>query len=280
MDWCYVPETLQKTSLVFSVLNSGGAILLEPPKKITKTFYTCDKHFHLDPILEMFKNEISFGLIFITGKMYSFYKIMKSGDHMESKKLVSDDVDLPNKHRKGGQSSVRFARLHDEREDAYIKKLGELTVKTFMSNNNTNHLIEKLIIAGPGDKKKLLAQDDLVIKYFRDNIIIKNTSDVTDQIIFETINQSRSLFESKESNDEDDIIDYINDLMINDIDKLVFGIKEINECVINNDLCKIVTDNETIELINKNDNSNCEIIIIPIEKLKKMGLDVIGVRWY
>lgn len=264
---------------MFSVLNASGAVLLEPPKKITKTFYTCDKQFHLDPILEMFKTETCFGIIFVTGKMYSFHKIIKSGDHMESKKIVADTVDLPNKHRKGGQSSVRFARLHDEREDAYIKKLGELVVKTFMSNNNTNHLIEKLIIAGPGDKKKLLAQDELVNKYFGNNIIIRNTSDVTDQIIFEMINQTRDIFNSKGNNDEDEILNYINNLMMNDVDKLVFGIDEVNECLINNELQQIVTDNETIQLINKNTN-NCEIVIIPIEKLKKIGLDIIGIKYY
>ena len=265
---------------MFSILNASGAVLLEPPKKITKTFYTCDKQFQLDSILEMFKIETCFGIIFVTGKMYSFHKIIKAGDHMESKKLIDNTVDLPNKHRKGGQSSVRFARLHDEREDAYIKKLGELVVKTFMSNNNTNHLIEKLIIAGPGDKKKLLAQDELVNKYFGNNIIIKNTSDVTDQVIFETINNTRDLFDSKENNDEDEILNYINDLMMNDVDKLVFGIEEVNECLTNNELHQVVTDNETIQLINKNDDNSCEILIMPIEKLNKIGLDAIGIRWY
>lgn len=264
---------------MFSLINSSGAIFIEPPKKVTKTFYKCDKYFHLDLVLEMFKEEVCFGIVFVTGKIYSFHKIIKSGDHMESKKLVYDSVDLPNKHRKGGQSSVRFARLHDEREDAYISKLGELIVKYFMEENNTRRSIEKLIIAGPGEKKRALSQDELVNKYFNNNIILQNTGDVTDQIIFETINNTRELFDLKKSNEEDNIFQEIDDLLNGDIDKLVFGMEEINECLSNNELEKIVTDEETAKLL-LNDNNNCEIIIVPLNKLNKTGLDIVGIKYY
>ena len=40
---------------MFSIMN--GAILLEPPKPITKSEYICDKRFHLDPLLTMFEDD-------------------------------------------------------------------------------------------------------------------------------------------------------------------------------------------------------------------------------
>jgi peptide chain release factor subunit 1 len=35
-------------------------------------------------------------------------------------------VQLPKKHGRGGQSSVRFARIREEKRHAYVKKVAEL----------------------------------------------------------------------------------------------------------------------------------------------------------
>lgn len=280
MDLCYVQAMLSKTSVVFSVLNSNGAVLIEPSKKINKTFYKCDKCFHLEPILEMFKSETCFGIIFITGKRYEMYKIIESGTHIESKKIASADVDLPNKHRKGGQSSVRFARLHDEREATYIKQIGELAVRLFMSNNNTQYLIEKLAIVGPGDKKNMLAQDDLVKKYFKNNLIIQNIPDLTEQTISETISKSKQWFKASHSNEEDDIITYVNHLINNNIDKLLFGLDEIKECLKTNEIEQLIITKEFFESFEFKESINCKLSIMSTNKLEQIGLEIIGIKWY
>jgi len=265
---------------MFSVLNYDGAVLLEPPKKIVNGFYVCDKQFRLDPILEMFNDEICFGIAFITGKMYAFYKISKSGNHIEHKKILSATVDLQKKHKKGGSSSARFGRLHDEKEDAYIKKLGELVIKCFMNETNTKHLVEKLIIAGPSEKKNMLAQDELVKKYFNTKITLLNTPNLNDQTIIETINSTRQLFDSDNDNQDNIAIDNVLNLMALGDDKLVFGIQEICVCLVNNSLQELITNPDNMQLLTIKKNNKCNIRVIDNFKLKKLGLDIVGVKWF
>lgn len=38
------------------------------------------------------------------------------------------EVDLPKKHNKGGQSSVRFARIRQEKRHNYLTKVAEIAV--------------------------------------------------------------------------------------------------------------------------------------------------------
>lgn len=228
----------------------------------------------------MFKDEVCFGIIFVTGKMYALYKIIKSGEHIENKKILKDSVDLPNKHKKGGQSSVRFARLHDEKEDAYIKKLGELTIKSFMNSTNTEQLIEKLIIAGPSEKKILLAKNELIKQYFANKIVLLNTPDLNDQTINETLNGIRELFNSENDNNDDIALENIITLMSLADDKLIFGIDEINECLKNNEIRDLITNPETMSKLNITQNTKCNIRVIDNIKLNKIGIDIVGIKWY
>jgi len=44
-------------------------------------------------------------------------------------------VDLPKKHGRGGQSALRFARLRMEKRHNYVRKVAELAVQFFISND-------------------------------------------------------------------------------------------------------------------------------------------------
>ena len=246
--------------------------------KIIKTFYTCDKLFHLEPILEMFKTPISYGVVFITGDAFYIYKITKTGNHCESKELYNDDVDLAKKHNKGGQSSVRFARLRLESIHNYITKVSEKIISLYLSNNNTKYLIEKLIIVGPANKKVLLSQNELIQQYFKNKLVLINTSEINQQTIYEIINNAHDLFDSDSNNKNNDILAKIKNLMDIGDDKLVFGLDEIKNCLINNEIQQIIITNELENEITVNKDSKCEIIIT--QKLKNLGLDAVGVKWY
>ena len=66
-------------------------------------------------------------------------------------------MELPKKHRKGGQSSVRFARLREEKRKNYLTKLIEMTTQNFISNDMPN--VEGIILAGNADFKTLLSEN-------------------------------------------------------------------------------------------------------------------------
>ena len=246
----------------------------------------CDKQFHLEPILEMFKDPISYGIVFITGDAFYIYKITKTGDHYDSKEIYNDDVELAKRHKKGGQSAGRFFRLRLESIHNYITKVSEKVIASYLSNNNTKYLIEKLIIAGPSDKKVLLSQNELVQQYFKNNITLLNTTEINDQTIYEVINNAHELFDSDIDNKSDDILKKLKNLMEVADNKLVFGIEEILKCLSYNELQQmIITEKLAIEINidnykSKDKNNKCEIFVVDSRKLEKIGLDIIGIKWY
>jgi peptide chain release factor subunit 1 len=69
---------------------------------------------------------------------------------------------LPKKHRKGGQSSVRFARLRDEKRHNYLRKVAELCTQNFITNDMPN--VVGLVLAGSANFKTELAGSDMFDK--------------------------------------------------------------------------------------------------------------------
>lgn len=68
-------------------------------------------------------------------------------------------VDLPKKHGRGGQSALRFARLRDEKRHNYVRKVAELAVTNFITNDKAN--VAGLVLAGSADFKNDLNASDL-----------------------------------------------------------------------------------------------------------------------
>ena len=69
-------------------------------------------------------------------------------------------VDLPKKHGRGGQSAMRFARLRLEKRHNYVRKVGEIAVQMFITNDKPN--VQGLILAGSAEFKQQLERSDLL----------------------------------------------------------------------------------------------------------------------
>ena len=66
-------------------------------------------------------------------------------------------VSLPKKHRRGGQSSVRFARLRIEARHNYLTKVCELANKYFIDLTTNKANVRGIVLGGCGDLKEQLA---------------------------------------------------------------------------------------------------------------------------
>ena len=241
--------------------------------------------FHLDSILEMYKEEQQYGVVFITGSSYGLYLVKKSGDHLNYRKLDGDEVTLQRRHNKGGQSSVRFSRLRDESEANFVNKVAELIIKYFINVEqnilNSVNSIDMLIIAGSGSKKTLLSQNCLIEKYFKNKTFLKNTPNlndgVIDQIIKETVSELDNL---KNEHIYSDVVNDIKNMMSDEtqIDKLCFGLKEIKKNLENNMLNEIIISN-TFGFEYEN-NNRVKVTRLPDYKLNELGVDIIGVKYY
>jgi peptide chain release factor subunit 1 len=67
---------------------------------------------------------------------------------------------LPKKHNKGGQSSVRFARLRLEKRNNYMRKVCETAVQCFITDDKIN--VKGLVLAGSADFKNVLSTTELL----------------------------------------------------------------------------------------------------------------------
>lgn len=81
--------------------------MIEPIKPVTQFSYTCGPTFVTDKLKDMCETDDTYGFIVVDGNGALFATL--SGNR--SRVLHRFDVSLPSKHGRGGQSSVRFARL-------------------------------------------------------------------------------------------------------------------------------------------------------------------------
>lgn len=135
----------------------------EPFKPINTSLYLCDNKFHTEALSELLDSDQKFGFIIMDGNGALFGTL--SGNTREVVQKFS--VDLPKKHGRGGQSALRFARLREEKRHNYVRKVAELAVQNFITNDKVN--VSGIILAGSADFKNDLNQSDL----FDNRLVVK-----------------------------------------------------------------------------------------------------------
>ncbi|WAR20712.1 ERF1-like protein [Mya arenaria] len=127
----------------------------EPFRPINTSLYLCDNKFHTEALTALLADDNKFGFIVMDGNGALFGTL--SGNSREV--LHKFNVDLPKKHGRGGQSALRFARLRMEKRHNYVRKVAEVTVQMFISNDKVN--VSGLVLAGSADFKTELSQSDM-----------------------------------------------------------------------------------------------------------------------
>ncbi|KAH0584428.1 Eukaryotic peptide chain release factor subunit 1 [Termitomyces sp. J132] len=127
----------------------------EPHKPINTSLYLCDNKFHTEALSELLESDSRFGFIVMDGNGTLFGTL--AGNTREV--IHKFTVDLPKKHGRGGQSALRFSRLRDEKRHNYVRKVAELAVQHFITNDKVN--VSGLVLAGSADFKTELGQSDM-----------------------------------------------------------------------------------------------------------------------
>lgn len=127
----------------------------EPFKPINTSLYLCDNKFHTEPLGELLESDEKFGFVVMDGSGTLFGTL--AGNTREV--LHRMTVDLPKKHGRGGQSALRFARLRLEKRHNYVRKVAELAVQFFITNDRPN--VSGLVLAGLADFKTELNASDM-----------------------------------------------------------------------------------------------------------------------
>lgn len=137
----------------------------EPFKPINTSLYLCDNKFHTEALSELLESDQKFGFIIMDGNGALFGTL--SGNTRDVVHKFS--VDLPKKHGRGGQSALRFARLREEKRHNYVRKVAELAVQNYISNDKVN--VAGIILAGSADFKNDLNQSDMFDNRLQSKVI-------------------------------------------------------------------------------------------------------------
>ena len=135
-----------------TVLNDEGkerkvTVDFEPIKPINTSLYMCDNKFHTEVLQSLIQEDEVYGFIIMNGEGTLFGTLVGNTRNI----LYQVSVNLPKKHNKGGQSSVRFARLRIEARHNYVSKISELATQYFITNDIPN--VKGLILGGSADFK-------------------------------------------------------------------------------------------------------------------------------
>jgi hypothetical protein len=217
---------------------------IEPKIPINSFHYECSRTFSFDIIDNLFREKSSGNIIFISGEDCIIYEYIGYW-----KKIKSMNANLIKRHSKGGQSSVRFARLAEESRLHYVTYCIDYINDLCCSDNSHIYGSTEL-------KLKLLDHQSLKIKLKTENKYHEfNSSTIYDKYFENLINS--------ENTSQNDLIleDFITNLDLNP-DILLFSEEEINE---NLDVIEyiLITDKKLIEIV-KDKYPNKKIIQLNI----------------
>jgi len=140
----------EKGRIIFGSSKSGllhfYRISSSPP---TRRF-VLDTSPYILPLAKLRNDHKEYGMLILDSHQARFYNI--ASDHCD---LVQESsFDLMNKHKKGGMSQARFSRLRSGAIMHFIKEVKE----DLLSYGGLNEL-QGIVIAGPGEPKKLLVKE-------------------------------------------------------------------------------------------------------------------------
>lgn len=198
----------------------------EPFKPINTSLYLCDNKFHTEPLNELLESDEKFGFIVIDGNGALFGNL--SGNTRTVLHRVT--VDLPKKHGRGGQSALRFARLRLEKRHNYLRKVAELAVQFFITNDRPN--VSGLIVAGSADFKSELSASDMFDQRLRAIILkIVDVSYGGDNGFNQAIELSAEVLQNVKFIQEKKLISTFFEEIAQDTSKYCFGVDDTLKCL-------------------------------------------------
>lgn len=196
-------------------------IVIEPIQPIKQGMYKCDNRFHVEELLDQLKrSDRTYGYIIINGDGAIFATV--NGSRTEIIHTVKDP-NLPNKQRKGGQSSTRFSRNRIAARAEYVKNVAEAATRVFITNELPN--VSGLIVAGVAMLKRDLVESE----HFDNRLkkIIKQVIDISyggEAGLKQAIQLSAETLEGLRFSHEKEIVQKFMTEIAKDSKNVVFGV--------------------------------------------------------
>lgn len=194
---------------------------LEPFKPINTSLYMCDNRFHVEALSELLESDQKFGFIVMDGNGTLFGTLC--GNTREVLNKIT--VDLPKKHGRGGQSALRFSRLRVEKRHNYVRKVAEIAVQMFITNDKVN--VAGLVLAGSADFKTELRGSDMFDQRLAAKVVkIVDVSYGGENGFNQAIDQSQEVLAGVKFIQEKKLIEKFFEEISLDSGKIVYGIEQ------------------------------------------------------
>lgn len=288
------PASRPRSIRIFSV--TGSLCILVPPARLVKQFqYHCGRAFQIDPAMfpleeapvpvkeskgECKAEEPPFvGIALVSGSTNLFYRVNL---HAEVKLVAKFDEVLPNRHRRGGQSSARFGRLADAARERHVGRIVEhITQQAAFCSNGTRGSCVRLVLAGPADTKRKVAEHALIKQMFKDAVTVLDTAEVQETqsiLALEKEHVPGWIREAKEN------VDNVPIRMVDEcmqdapkIDRLLFGIDECTNSMDNLQFLLVAGETGLEKQVSK---STQVTVLAPQHAFVKRFGNCVGIKWW
>jgi len=127
-----------------------GCTIIEPPEPLDMYLYRRSTKFELEPLRLMLEAKNVYGLLVLdlSGAWWGFLH----GDRIETAGKGTSGI--PDKQRKGGQSSARFQRLRKVAINEYFSRVGDHASEAFLAEKDYFQRFGGVLIGGPGKTKE------------------------------------------------------------------------------------------------------------------------------
>jgi len=129
--------------------------VIEPLKPLVSGLYRCDSKFHLEALYQQLEDSKTYGYMVIDGNGFTCHLL--NGNC--GKTIYRLDVNLPNKHGRGGQSKKRFERIRQIKRGWYTSRIAEVAISQFIDPVTCQPSITGLVLAGSAQLK-----DEVLLK--------------------------------------------------------------------------------------------------------------------
>lgn len=173
---------------------------VEMPVPNSQRLYRCDKIFMLEPLIEIVEQENTYGLV-VFDRRDAMLGLLKGKAIIP---LVQTHSEVPGKHKSGGQSAVRFARLREGATLEHFKKIADYMKDQFLP---MGHDLKGIIVGGPGITVNKFMQHDYVTGDVKKKIIGSKDLSYTGEFgLQELLEKSEDLLAAEEVSEEKNIM--------------------------------------------------------------------------
>jgi len=193
-----------------------------PPEPVGVQIYRCDSSFYLEPLYDMIEPKEEFGL-FTMDRREATIAILKGKSITIVSHMTSN---VPGKHRKGGQSSLRFERITEIIAQEWFKKVAEMINQIFKDPK-----IKGIIAGGPGPTKYSFMNEDYILPEVKNKIKGSVDTSYTDEFgIKELSDRSGEVIKELEIMREKDLVNkFLKEAVTSGL--ATYGINEVKEAL-------------------------------------------------